>query len=462
MQWKLALEVEEEAKQKATTASGEVVNGDDSTTQGTSEAAASPTQAIKMEGGAVAAREGEPNAMDVVATSGEPTTAPAISSSSGESTTNAATATASSTTGGAALPQEGSEGDEKNGLASAGAATSATAMAASIAARIQDEEERRAKIDELERKLDVLGEQKHKLFLLLKQVLFVDEKKRKKLAEEERNRLEEQRRAEETRRLMQMKALRDSGKEPPNEGGSQGARPQYGEPHGYMYPPQREYGRMGGGLSSSAGGGGYHSSGSGGLGSRGGYPPHLTMSHPPLAPRSPLSPSHSQHSPNHSPLHPSSGGSRDSRKRRAPPLSSYNSPSIGGKMQSDRGLPPSPPTSGGGGPMSQHPSHAPPRRGPPAMFPFSSHFPQVPPVHIPAHMAIPHGIPLGMLPAQLALQSQLGIPPFPPHMMRPGLLPTPPPGGYRNRGGSGGGGGGGGGSRGGPPPRVRGSDRRGW
>jgi hypothetical protein len=67
-------------------------------------------------------------------------------------------------------------------------------MAASIAARIQDEEERRAKIDELERKLDVLGEQKHKLFLLLKQVLFVDEKKRKKLAEEERNRLEEQRR----------------------------------------------------------------------------------------------------------------------------------------------------------------------------------------------------------------------------------------------------------------------------
>jgi hypothetical protein len=34
----------------------------------------------------------------------------------------------------------------------------------------------------------------------------------------------------------------------------------------------------------------------------------------------------------------------------------------GGKMQSDRGLPPSPPTSGGGGPMSQHPSHAPVRR----------------------------------------------------------------------------------------------------
>src|SRR3546814_19219911 len=33
-----------------------------------------------------------------------------------------------------------------------------------------------------------------------------------------------------------------------------------------------------------------------------------------------------------------------------------------------------------------------------------SHFPQVPPVHLPAHMAIPHGIPLGMLPAQLALQ----------------------------------------------------------
>ncbi|ELR13770.1 uncharacterized protein ACA1_076130 [Acanthamoeba castellanii str. Neff] len=399
-----------------------------------------------MEGGAVAAtpasKEGEQNAMDVVATSGEPTTAPAISSSSGESTTNAATATASSTTGGAALPQEGSEGDEKNGLASAGAATSATAMAASIAARIQDEEERRAKIDELERKLDVLGEQKHKLFLLLKQVLFVDEKKRKKLAEEERNRLEEQRRAEETRRLMQMKALRDSGKEPPNEGGSQGARPQYGEPHGYMYPPQREYGRMG--MSpGGGGGGGYHSSGSGGLGSRGGYPPHLTMSHPPLAPRSPLSPSHSQHSPNHSPLHPSSGGSRDSRKRRAPPLSSYNSPSIrSSAIPAD---------------FWRWRTHV------PAPFTRSgSHFPQVPPVHIPAHMAIPHGIPLGMLPAQLALQSQLGIPPFPPHMMRPGLLPTPPPGGYRNRGGSGGGGGGGGGSRGGPPPRVRGSDRRGW
>jgi hypothetical protein len=79
-------------------------------------------------------------------------------------------------------------------------------------------------------------------------------------------------------------------------------------------------------LSSSAGNSGYHSSGSSGLGLRGSYPPHLSMSHQPSAPRSPMSPSHSQHSPTHSPLHSSS--SRDSRKRRAPPLSSYNSPSI--------------------------------------------------------------------------------------------------------------------------------------
>jgi hypothetical protein len=255
-------------------------------------------------------------------------------------------------------------------------------------------------------------------------------------------------------------------------------------------------------LTSSAGGGGYHSSGSGGLGSRGGYPPHLTMSHPPLAPRSPLSPSHSQHSPNHSPLHPSSGGSRDSRKRRAPPLSSYNSPSI-----VRRSYPPTVDNSACACAVCRarailksvsarravrcsltevfrHPRrllavadpcpstlhtlrygvvcsrvrssvvcacarrflfasvHLPkcraffiaatarqrwttcnvslqylPHLARCWLFTMSftlcshhglaragSHFPQVPPVHIPAHMAIPHGIPLGMLPAQLALQ----------------------------------------------------------
>lgn len=62
------------------------------------------------------------------------------------------------------------------------------------AAQPLTEEERAAKVRELEKRLEQMGEQKHKLFLLLKQVLFVDEKKRKKLAEEERARLEEQRR----------------------------------------------------------------------------------------------------------------------------------------------------------------------------------------------------------------------------------------------------------------------------
>lgn len=56
------------------------------------------------------------------------------------------------------------------------------------------EEERQAKLAELESKLQAHIEQKHKLFLLLKQVLSVDEKKKKKQAEEERLRLEEQRR----------------------------------------------------------------------------------------------------------------------------------------------------------------------------------------------------------------------------------------------------------------------------
>jgi len=79
-----------------------------------------------------------------------------------------------------------------------------------------------------------------------------------------------------------------------------------------------------------------------------------------------------------------------------------------------------------------------------AIPPDSSHFPQVPPVHIPGHIPMgPHGLPLGMLPAQLALQAQLsqhlGLHPYPPHMLArpgPGLLPTPPnQRGGRGRGG---------------------------
>jgi len=89
------------------------------------------------------------------------------------------------------------EGDGTGGAAqnaADGEATHEQASGHGNSSKPLTEEERQAKINELEKRLEQMGEQKHKLFLLLKQVLFVDEKKRKRLAEEERIRLEEQRR----------------------------------------------------------------------------------------------------------------------------------------------------------------------------------------------------------------------------------------------------------------------------